>query len=71
MSDEARSSDAFFEVGRGNLSSVSQKLHGSFARYIKIHRSLKTGAVTLGEETPKQPFALFPSKLPWTVFLRV
>ena len=68
MSDEARSSDAFFELGRG---SVSQKLHGSFARYIKIHRSLKTGAVTLGEETPKQPFTLFPSKLPWTVFLRV
>ena len=68
MSDEAHSSDAFCELGRGNLSSLIQQLHGSFARYIKIHRSFeKTGAVTLGEESPEKPFTLFPSKLPWTV----
>ena len=62
--------DDGLECGGNPIFSLINKQHGSFCRYYRIHEKMsqkQTEAVTPSSKVVGKPFALFPSRLPWTV----
>ena len=57
-------------IGDNPIFDLINKQHGSFCRYYRIHAKMsqeQTGAVTPDSKAVGKPFALFPSRLPWTI----